>query len=216
MFTDLLRIVELVREAASGIVKLGKAAERRSAALEMLKTYFLILDAHEDGLRLLESATADPISYVKQLGDKTLETQLKIWDTILRRQSWRLYEASNYVSAQSYLAVIDPDAQKSINEVIGYKMDRVATLHGLGASLFFRSIFPLDESPESVAELVIKVLATEESGAIDQIAVREELARLKKGLDAFRESIMGLIDKEEFHSIAEEARNATRLHTPGA
>ena len=64
MFIELLKIVDYFRQDVTGIVKLGKASERRAAALEMLKTYFLILDAYEDGLQLLESATDDPVSFV--------------------------------------------------------------------------------------------------------------------------------------------------------
>lgn len=177
----------------------------------MLKTYFLILDAYEDGLKLLDSAPTDPVRYVKGLDEVTLRAQLKVWDTILRRQCRRLYEAQSYISAQSYLAVIAPDAQKSIGEVLGNKMDRVATLHGSGAGLFFRSTFPVQEIPESVAELVVQVLTMQEGGTIDQAVVLQELVRLKEGLDAFRDTVTSFVQNDDFHSLADEARNATRL-----
>lgn len=216
MFGELLKIVDYLYKAVPGILKLRKASEYRSAALEMLKTYFLILDAHEDGLRWLESATSDPVNYIKKLDDKALKVQLKIWDTILRRQSRRLYEAGVYISSQSYLAVLDPDAQKSIQGVIGNKMSRVANLHGQGAGLFFRNIFPINESPEDIAGLVVKTLSMEENGLLDETEVREELNSLKKGLDKFRDTIIKFIDKEEFYSISTEARAATRLDKIGA
>lgn len=209
MFIDLLKIIEFVKGAVGGVLKLKTDSERKAASLEMLKTYFLILDAHEDGVRLLDSVTNDPVDYIRSLTDTELQAQLKVWDLILRRQSRRLYEAQSYISSQSYLAVVDPDAQHGISQVIGYKMDRLVTLHGLGAGLFFRTVFPIEEPPEVMAALVVQVLTKQKGGVIDPEAVRDELARLKDGLGQFRAVIMTLIDKEGFHSLASEAREAT-------
>jgi hypothetical protein len=40
MFQDLLKIIEFVKNAVGGILKLETAAERKAASLEMLKTLF--------------------------------------------------------------------------------------------------------------------------------------------------------------------------------
>jgi hypothetical protein len=172
------------------------------------------LDAYEDGLRLLDSITDDPVAYLGTLSDAEVKAQLQVWDVILRRQSHRLYEAQSYISSESYLSVIDPDAQKSISKVIGYKMDRLVTLHGLGAGLFFRTMFPIEERPEVTANLVVQVLTKQEAGVIDPVAVRKELNQLKEGLDQFRTVIMAFIDKEGLQSLAKEAREPTLFTGP--
>jgi len=211
MFQDLLNIIEFVKNAVNGILKLKTAGERKAASIEMLKIYFLILDAYDDGLRLLDSVTDDPVAYLGTLSDVEVQTQLEVWDVILRRQSQRLYKAQSYISSESYLSVIDPDAQKSISKVIGYKMDRLVTLHGLGAGLFFRTMFPIEEPPEVTAGLVVQVLTKQKDGVIDPVAVRKELTQLKEGLDRFRSVIMDFIEKEGFQSLAKEARESTLL-----
>lgn len=109
------------------------------------------------------------------------------------------------------MTVLDPDAQKKATEVIGYKMDRVATLHGLGAGLFFRSVFPSNETPKDTAQLVVETLTLEETGAVDRVAVSKELEGLKEGLKAFREVIVQSVSQDEFRKLSEEARHATQL-----
>lgn len=210
MFVDLLKIVNLVRKSVSGLVKLGKESERRAATLEMLKMYFLIYDACKDGRQLLESATDNPVAYIKSLEGTALDAQMKVWNAILRRQGVRLYEAQSYVSASSYLAVIDPEAQRGIEEVIGYKMNRVANLHGLGAGLFFRAMLPVKETPAETAELVAHILTMEEAALLEPEAILDELAKLESGLDEFRQLIMAVIEKNDFVQLADEARHATQ------
>lgn len=121
-----------------------------------------------------------------------------------------------FFNSISYLALVDPDAQKNIENVIGNKMDRLVTLHGLCAGMFFRSVFQIEESPEGTAALVVLALAKQKSGTIDLDAVSTELERLKEGLDQFRSVIMGCFDKEELRPLTDEARKATQIGGAGA
>ncbi len=186
-------------------------SEQDAAALEMLKAYFLLLDARSDGEALLRSVTKDPIAYISSLDSTALESQLSIWDKILRRQSYRLYNVGFYFSSQSYLAVIAPELQAEAERVIGNKMNRVVTLHGIGANLFFRSILPIEESPEEVASTVLTVLTKKASGIIDHDLVSRELADLGKSLSNFSEVISESFDRNSVRLLSDKAREATQI-----
>tara|TARA_Y100000815_G_C13251335_1_gene465688 strand:- start:58 stop:756 length:699 start_codon:yes stop_codon:yes gene_type:complete len=213
MFTDLVKILDFFINSIKDLSKFNKSSERKEALLEMLKTYFYLYDAHLDGVKLLKSVDSDPINYVKSLKGESLQEHLKTWDQILRRQGVRLYEAQKYINSQSYLAVINPGAVDSISKVIGYKMDRLVTLHGLGAGLFFRNVFPTEETPENLANLVLQVLTKQEAGLIDKAEVGKELDSLNVSLDEFRTMLNNAMSKEELLELSDNARNETYLET---
>ena len=211
MFSDLLAILSLVKNAIKDLNSLKASSDRKAALLEMLKTYFLMLDTYEDGIKLLETVDHDPVQYIKSLDDDAAKIHSDIWDRILRRQSFRLCRIQEYITTQSYLAVINPDLVKEISKVIGYKMDTVVTLHGIGAALFFRNVFPVDTSPESTATLVVQVLTKQESGVVDNQSILNELNSLKAGLDQFRELIDSVMDKKEIMALSAKARKETEI-----
>ncbi|HEA3089962.1 TPA: hypothetical protein RVR74_002278 [Aeromonas salmonicida] len=211
MFTDLLKILNLIKNSVQYLSILRKSSDRKQALLEMLKTYFYLYDTHVDGVKLLESVDNDPVNYIKSLKDDSLKEHLKIWDQVLRRQGIRLYNTQQYITSQSYLAVINPSAVENISKVIGYKMDRLVTLHGLGASLFFRNIFPIEEMPETLANLVLQALTKQETGLIEKESVSKELDNFKESLDEFRIMIDAVMGKEEILELSAEARKETHL-----
>lgn len=206
MFSDLFEIICLVKDSIKDLSILNKDNERESAILEMLKTYFIMLDSYGDGMKMIESISENPTEYIKGLDENSLEAQINIWDKFLRKQSARLYQAQQYISSQSYLAVINPTAQKRIEDVIGYKMDSIVSLHGLGSVLFFRSMLPQDETPEAIASLVSQVLTQQDNVIINKDKVRKELQQLKEGLDEFRAIIEGATRKEELLALSNKAR----------
>lgn len=199
--------------SVKGLSKLNKSSERKEALLEMLQAYFYLYDTHLDGVKLLESVDSDPVNYVKSLQGESLQKHLNTWDKVLRRQGIRLYKAQQYITSQSYLAVINPSAVDNISKVIGYKMDRLVTLHGLGAGLFFRNVFPTEETPEQLANLVLQVLTKQEAGLIDKDEVGKELDDLNVSLNKFRTMINEAVSKEELLELSDIARNETYLVT---
>ena len=120
MFTDLVKILEFLMNSVKGLSKLNKSSERKEALLEMLQAYFYLYDTHLDGVKLLESVDSDPVNYVKSLQGESLQKHLNTWDKVLRRQGIRLYKAQQYITSQSYLAVINPSAVDNISKVIEY------------------------------------------------------------------------------------------------
>ncbi|MBT28324.1 MAG: hypothetical protein CMO01_01595 [Thalassobius sp.] len=213
MFTDLVKILEFLMNSVKGLSKLNKSSERKEALLEMLQAYFYLYDTHLDGVKLLESVDSDPVNYVKSLQGESLQEHLNTWDKVLRRQGIRLYKAKQYITYQSYLAVINPSAVDNISKVIGYKMDRLVTLHGLGAGLFFRNVFPTEETPEQLANFVLQVLTKQEAGLIDKDEVGKELDGLNVSLNKFRNMINEAVSKEELLELSDMARNKTYLVT---
>ncbi|MCP1599451.1 hypothetical protein J2S82_001408 [Aeromonas caviae] len=211
MFADLLKILNLIKASVQYLSNLRKSSDRKQALLEMLKTYFYLYDTYVDGIKLLESIDNDPVNYIKSLKDDSLKEHLKIWDQVLRRQGIRLYNTQQYITSQSYLAVINPSAVENISKIIGYKMDRLVTLHGLGASLFFRNIFPIEDTPETLANLVLQALTKQKNGLIEKESVSNELDNFKKSLDEFRIMIDVVIDKEEILELSDKARKETNL-----
>ena len=211
MFSDLLAILNLIKDAIKDLNILKASSDRTAALLEMLKTYFLMLDTYEDGIKLLESVDHDPVQYIKSLDDDAAKIHSDIWDRVLRRQSFRLWSIQDNIGTQSYLAVINPDLVKEISKVIGNKMDTVVTLHGIGAALFFRNVFSVDTSPESTATLVVEVLTKQESGVVDIQSILNELNSLKAGLDQFRELIDSVMDKKEIMALSAKARKETEI-----
>ena len=90
-------------------------------------------------------------------------------------------------------------------------MDRLVTLHGLGAGLFFRNVFPIEKTPETLASLVLQVLTKQEAGLIDKDEVGKELDALKASLDEFRAMINDAMSKEELLELSDVARKETHL-----
>ena len=211
MFTDLLKIINIISSAVKDLNNIKITHDRKTALSEMLKTYFLLLDSYKDGIKLLESVNSNPLEYIKSLDDNSLKYHLDVWDKILRRQSIRLYRAQEYITSQSYLAIINPDIVEEISKVIGYKMGRLVTLHELGAELFFRNVFPTDETPERTVSLVVQILMKQDSDVINKKLVFDELNALKKGLDSFRTIIDSSINKEEILLLSNKARKETKI-----
>jgi hypothetical protein len=213
MFLDLIKILQVVKDSVKDVVNLKEKGEREKALLKMLKTYFILYDVHKDGAKLLESVNEDPMEFIKTLNDKELQSHVNIWDQILRRQGVRLYTVQECILSKGYLAVVNPDAVDKISEIVGNKMDRLVTLHGMGASLFFRNIFPIEETPSTIASLAMQSLTKQESGSIDKGAVANELTELKLVLGEFRAIIDKMMEAKEILALSEKARKETSMAT---
>ena len=210
MFLELLKIINVLKNAAKDVVHLKKESDRKEAIMEMMKIYFLMQDAYDDGVKLLSSVDENPVEYIKKLNNKSVKTHLDIWGKILRRQSNRLYTVSNYISSQSYLAVYCPESQNKITEIIGNKMDRVKNLHDLGAGLFFRTVFTVTEAPEITASLVADTLSMNKE-LLDKNEISKELHAFNTGLNDFRSVINTLADKNEILLLSQQAREQTKV-----
>jgi len=211
VFSDLVKIVGFVKGSIVALSKLKSIKEREDALIEMLKIYFLLLDVREDGHKLLEMVDRNPMEFIRSLNKEDIGAYISVWDKVLRKQGMRLYTVQQYLSDQSYLFVLNPDAVRSIKDVIGYKMNSVVSLHEIGANLTLRNAFRFEESPETIAGLVNKVLTKNSEGVIDKNFVQGELDQVKVALDEFRSLIDSTMSKEEMLKLSSKARSETEI-----
>lgn len=211
MIKEIVAIAKTLTEAAGKFNKMKQEAEKKTDNLGLLKIYFLLKDVQEDGCKLLELASPNPIEYIKTASSEALDVRLKTWDTILRRQGARLYEIQNYFTDRSDLSVINPQTQKRIAIIVGTKSGRVLNLFNLGAGLFFRTVLPLKESPETLGQLVIKTLDLQDSESLDLTKINFELNELEEALEDYRKLLFAFMSNEDVRSLAEKARRETRI-----
>jgi|GEM_PF-2956561 len=211
MFSELLKIINLFKNAVDNVVTLKNDNERKNAHIEMLKTYFIFLDVHSDGVKLLEAVDNNPIEFINNLDEASVEIYSNVWDKVLRRQGVRLYHVQKYINSNSYLSVIAPDAVERILEIIGNKSDRVTDLYRVGQSLFFRNMLPIDDKPEDIARVSLLTLTKRDFGLVDKDNVKAELDAFKNSLDEFRSVVVSTINNDDLQRLSSIARKETEI-----
>lgn len=205
MISEITAIVNYIRD----ITKYKQNKDREKRIIELFEAYYYFYDICYDSKKMLNNMDENPLEYIKNLDKELITKQLEIWDSFLRKQSLRLYNLQNYIYENSFLALINPKSVDSIKKIVGYKLDTVKTLHQLGAGLFFRNIFPQEERPEDIAELVIEVLTFDEKFSIDKIKI--EIGLLENELENFSSILKESVEKKDFFALSEKARKNTLL-----
>ena len=208
MFADLKHIVELLRPCISSFHMYKSAKRRKKLILELLQTYFLMKDCVEDGKQLVDEAGPDPIRRIKSMDEISAGSTLKRWEVILCRQGRRLVALQEFVIGQNHLVVIDPDTQTRIKEVVGYKLERTNSLHGIGAALYFRFMFPIANSAEDRANCV-SVMIGSQSELLDVGKIELEIGDLRESLENYRKVVLRLLSDDEITKFSDEAREKT-------
>ena len=208
MFADLGIIVGLLASCVSGFRMYESGKRRKKLILDLLKTYFLMKDCAEEGKQLLDEAGPDPVRTIKTMDQISAESTLKRWDVTLYRQVCRLRALQELVIGQNHLAVIDPETQARIHEVVGYKLERADSLHGIGAALLFRFMFPIASSDEDRANYV-SVMFGSTTELLDVGSIEEEIGALSTSLDDFRVVVHRLLSDEKITRFSDEARGMT-------
>jgi len=211
MFSELKSIVDLIRSAISDFRKFKTDQEREEIILGILRTYFLLKDCVEDGEKLITEAGRDPIAKIKAMEATEARRTLEIWVSTLKNQGIRLRTLQGFIFGQNHLAIINPKLQEQISEIIGYKMDRTATLHGIGAGLFFMNMLPIEYSDEEKAGLVTIMAGAEENELLDLDKIASEVAALRNSLDKYRTVVERLVSNEELLILSNRARRETLL-----
>ena len=184
------------------------AKRRKKLILELLQTYFLMKDCLEEGKQLIDESGPDPIRRIKSMDEISADSTLKRWEVILYRQVRRLRTLQEFIIGQNHLAVIDPDTQARIKQVVGYKLERTNSLYGIGAALFIRFMFPIANSAEDRASYV-SVMIGSESELLDVGKIELEIGDLRESLESYREVILRLLTDDEITSFSDEAREKT-------
>lgn len=205
MFADLTAISDLLRSCISGFQMYKSMKRREKLSLELLQTYFLMMDCADEGKQLIEEAGPDPIRHIKSMDEALATSTLEQWEVILLQQCRRLDALQKLVIGQNHLAVIDPDTQAKIKEVVGYKLERANSLHGIGAALVGRFMFPVANSAEDRARYV-SVMFGSRSELLDVGRIEQEISDLRDSLGNFRTVVERLLSVDEIVRFADKAR----------
>lgn len=208
MFEHLKSVVDVIRSGVADFRKFKTNKEREEALLSVLKVYFLLKDCVDEGEALIHDAGPNPVSKISAMEASVALSTLERWDAIIRRQGIRLYTLKNYVFRQDHLAVTNPVLQSKISEIIGYKMDRAVTLHGIGSALLFRSFLPVENTNEEKARYV-SIMAGAEGDTLDMMKVQNEIASLREALDQYRLVVERLVPDKELLALSGRAREET-------
>jgi hypothetical protein len=200
MFSQLKDVVDLVRTGITDFRKFKLKRQREKVLVDILKFYFLLKDCVDEGEQLIEEAGSDPVAKIRAMQGNEAITTLARWDFVLRRQGMRLYALKGYVFGA-------PQLQDSLKKVIGYKMQRAVTLHGIGSTLFLRYMFPIEDTNEERARLVALMVGARSKGTLDLKKVRREIASLRGSLDEYRSVVQRLVTDEELLQFSSRARD---------
>ena len=206
MFSQLKNVVDLIRSSFGEISKLRSNRERKEIILQILKIYFLLKDCVDDGEILIKAADYNPVGKIKSMDGDEAIAALTAWDTILRKQGLRLYILQDCIFGEAHLSIINPELQNRISEIIGYKMDRAVTLHGIGATLSLRNMFPIKSTDEEKARLVTLMAGARDDGPLNTEEINSELAALRSALDEYRNVVERFVSDEELLTLSRRAR----------
>ena len=142
------------------------------------------------------------------MDDSVAAAVLADWDAALKRQGFRLRSLQGLIFGQAGLALVGPEIEAEIKRVVGNKMTRLTSLHGIGSVLFIRSVFPVRQSSEETADHVA-VMAGSESGRLDLDEIRQEVEALRASLDDYRGIVERLISDDELMRLAKRAQEAS-------
>ena len=206
MFEPLSRIVKLLIEGIDALRKHKDRKDRTEAITQILEVYFLLKDCVDDAEKLLSECEWDPVGKIKSLPSEEAEKTVKQWDLIVRRQGLRLYLLQGHIYADHRLSIIDPELQKELTEVIGNKMNRAVTLHGIGSALYFYVAFPTAETPVEKARYIQTMVGAEDKGPLNMEQIISEIEKLRTALDGYRSVVSQLVSNEELVAISNIAR----------
>lgn len=210
MFGELISFVDVLRSVVFDLRKNKLTADRDEAISKMLQTYFYLKDAVDEGEALVIDAAPNPAKLIASLSPVEARLKLLEWDHALRRQGFRLYRISENIFGQDFIEIVSPNLQEKLYEVIGSKFNRATSLHGIGAVLFFRDMFPLQNTDEEKARY-ISVMAGEKGNLLHMDKIKSEISALRIAMQSYREAISSLASREEIVRLSNAARSKTSL-----
>lgn len=210
MFAQIKSVVEIAISGFKTIGEFKTKQDRERAVGDMLRFYFLLKDCVDEGESLIVEAGSNPIAKVKAMLPAEGSAMVARWDSILRKQGIRLHTLQGLLYGQSQLAVINPELEAALSKAIGYKMNRMITLHGIGSALFLRCMFPLQETDVEKAKLIVVMAGEKTRRAIDLNRIRREVKDLRDALEQYRTLVQRLASEEEIVRLSRKAREATR------
>jgi hypothetical protein len=214
MFSQIKGIVDLLTSGFKTLRDFKSEADRERSIVDLLRLYFLLQEVVNNGEDLIVQAGSNPEAKIAALSDELALALVKKWDLQLRQQASRLYEIQRLLFAQDSLAVLNPELLKTLDKALGNKMNRAVSLHGIGAALVIRCMFPLNETPVQIASL-ISTMAGERKAKINLGRIRVEVLNLRESLEQYREHVNSLATKSEIMKLSKRAKQSTVRPTSG-
>jgi len=210
MFAQIKGVIDLIRSGVSDFGTFKSNKERKEAVLDLLHVYFMLKDCVEDGENLFSEAQPNPVEMISAMDAETALSTMERWDKLIYKQGRRLHSLQGAIFGQDHLAIINPTLQDKISEVIGNKMDRAVSLHGIGSALFFKNMFPIADTNKEKARY-ISLMAGEEGDSLNMSRIREEIQSLKEALNQYREVVERLLSDKEILELSKRARLETKI-----
>jgi len=210
MFAQIKGVVDLIRSGVSDFRNFKTSKEREEAVLDLLRVYFLLKDCVDDGEKLVSEAQPNPVEKITGMDAASALATIERWDATIRKQGSRLYRLQSGLLGQDHIAVINPALQERLSEVIGYKMDRTITLHGIGSALFFKNMFPVANTNEEKARY-ISVMAGEEEDSLNMLRIGTEIESLRESLNQYRSVVERMVSSAELLQLSTRARQETQF-----
>lgn len=211
MFGELISFIDVLKSSVLDIRSRKAEKERDSSISTLMRTYFYLKDAADEGELLVEDASPNPVEIVRNLDPRHAEDRLKQWDYALRRQTFRLMRVSDMIYGQDFMDVVSPELRERLHDVLGTKFNRATSLHGIGAALFFRGCGTATHEEQA---RYISVMAGEEGDLLHMEKIRAEILALREAMESYRLAVNQLATPDEIIRLSKEARNATNLPPP--
>lgn len=210
MFVQLKGVVDLIRTGITDLRNFQSAKAREEAVLDVLRIYFVLKDCVDEGEMLVSDAQPNPIEKLAQMTPEEALATIERWDAIIRRQGIRLYQLQGALIGQDHIAVINPALKDRLTVAVGSKMDRAVTLHGIGAALFYKSMFPVANTSEEKARY-ISLMAGEKDETLNMSRICAEIQSLKKSLGQYRSVVERMVSNAELLQLSQRARRETEM-----
>ena len=213
MFGELTSVLGAIKSTLSGAasaLSFKNARDRRNAVVGLLEVYFLIKDCTEEAETLVADVKPNPVTTISSLEPDQAMAKIRQWDTAIRRQGIRLVQLQERLLGQNSLAVIDPDLEERLREIVGNKMDRAESLHGIGAALFFYNMFPVADTAEEKARYVA-LMVGEEGTSLDMERISNEIYTLREVLEGYRQLVLNMAGRDEVLALSDKAREITKM-----
>lgn len=211
MFGELISFIDVLKSSVLDIRSRKAGKEREASISTLLRTYFYLKDAADEGELLVEDANPNPVELIRNLEPQAARERLERWDYALRRQTFRLMQVSDMIYGQDFMDVVSPELRGKLYDVLGTKFDRATSLHGIGAALFFRGCGTATNEDQA---RYVSVMAGEESDLLHMDKIRAELMALRESMELYRLVVNQLATPDEIMRLSKEARDATNLPPP--
>lgn len=214
MLADLKMLVDVIRDAVSGLAGFRSKKARAQTILELLCIYFVLVDVATEGRALLEAVDSNPRMTIARAPDPDRAALLSEWHDLICRQASRLSMLSERLFGQDALAVFDPQMKARLESIVGSKFKRVTSLHGIGAGLVLSLMSGDPKDQELNRDLILSMYPRKSRVTIDLKAARRELSELSAALDVFRTVCTKLATNDEIFAISKKARRLTEYQGP--